>query len=367
MISLRSGAGTSHLARWAVPAGVLAAVGAGAVAVQGVSSASAPLPPRSAAQLLADVSRAGSHPFSGTVVETARLGLPSLPSKDSGGTSLASLVTGSHTAKVWYAGPDRVRVALVGSLAETDVIRNGRDVWQWTSGPNTATHSVLPARPGEAAPPSSAADMTPQQLAARALAAVNACTRVSVDGTATVAGRSAYELVLQPRDKRSLVGQVRIAVDSKVSVPLRVRVYASGRTTPALEVGFTAVRFATPAADLFRFRPPKGATVTGPTAGTAARATPRAGTAPSGSEPTRVGTGWTAVIVARNVHVADSQDGAAQALLRGTTPVSGAYGSGRLLRTALVSALLLDDGRLLVGAVTPEVLTAAAADPAARR
>jgi hypothetical protein len=43
------------------------------------------------------------------------------------------------------------------------------------------------------------------------------------------------------------------------------------------------------------------------------------------------------------------------------TPVSGAFGSGQLLRTALVSVLLLDDGRLLVGAVTPATLEQAAA------
>lgn len=407
MVSLLTGARSSRSARWAVPAGVVAAVAAG-VAVQGVSSASAPLPPRSAAQLLADLSKAGSSPFAGTVVETARLGLPSLPDVGSGSTSLSSLVTGSHTAKVWYAGPERVRVALVGSLAETDVIRNGRNVWQWTSGTNTATHDVLPPHPSKDRVPAAVTNLTPQQAAGRALAAVNPSTHVTVDGTATVAGRSAYELVLQPRDRGSLVGQVRIAVDSKVSVPLRVRVYAKGKRTPALEVGFTSVRFAKPAADLFTFRPPKGAKVTGPGAGSGAMpgrydaaepgaatpgtakpgaATPGAvkpgaakpgavkpglaqpGTgrrgAPQAGGPVTVGTGWTSVLVTRSVGIGDSTDSSAQALLQAATRVSGPYGSGRVLRTALVSALLLDDGRLLVGAVTPATLEAAAATPAA--
>ena len=43
------------------------------------------------------------------------------------------------------------------------------------------------------------------------------------------------------------------------------------------------------------------------------------------------------------------------------TPVSGAFGTGQVLRTKLVSVLLLDDGRLFVGAVTPAVLEQAAA------
>jgi hypothetical protein len=43
-------------------------------------------------------------------------------------------------------------------------------------------------------------------------------------------------------------------------------------------------------------------------------------------------------------------------LLRSATRVSGDYGTGRVLRTALVSVLLLDDGRVFVGAVTPATL-----------
>jgi len=39
--------------------------------------------------------------------------------------------------------------------------------------------------------------------------------------------------------------------------------------------------------------------------------------------------------------------------------VSGSWGSGHLLRGTLFSALLTDDGRLVVGAVAPEALYAA--------
>ncbi len=39
----------------------------------------------------------------------------------------------------------------------------------------------------------------------------------------------------------------------------------------------------------------------------------------------------------------------------------GAWGSGRLLRTGLVSVLITDSGHVLIGAVTPQVLYSAAA------
>jgi hypothetical protein len=57
---------------------------------------------------------------------------------------------------------------------------------------------------------------------------------------------------------------------------------------------------------------------------------------------------------------APDEAGVLDALLGGTTEVDGPYGSGRLLQTELVSVLLLDDGRLLAGAVEPDVLFEAA-------
>jgi hypothetical protein len=42
------------------------------------------------------------------------------------------------------------------------------------------------------------------------------------------------------------------------------------------------------------------------------------------------------------------------------TPVSGAWGKGRLLESSLLSVLVTDDGRLLAGAVAPDQLYAAA-------
>ena len=47
------------------------------------------------------------------------------------------------------------------------------------------------------------------------------------------------------------------------------------------------------------------------------------------------------------------------ALLQAATPVHGAWGSGRLLHTSLVSVLILDgSGKVLVGSVTPPSCTA---------
>jgi outer membrane lipoprotein-sorting protein len=364
---------------WAVPVACLAVVAA-AVTIPMVANASPSLPHKSAAQLLVDVSHSSGTPLSGTVVETARLGLPALP--EIGGTAISPtvLLAGSHTARVWYDGPDKARIALVGNLAETDFVRNGRDIWLWTSGKNTAQHVRLHPEPGQhgrastSPSPDPAESLTPQKAAAQALAAVDPTTKVTVDGTASVAGRSAYELVLTPKDKRSLVGDVRIAVDSKTSVPLRVQVHAANANgRPAFETTFTSVSFAKPSASVFRFSPPPGAKVTTsriPSPTGDMKDTARS--AEQGSAPKVIGKGWTAVIELSGVSLpasaGESRDerrsSASEqlsALRNAMTPVHGAFGSGQVLRTKLVSVLLLDDGRAFIGAVTPALLQQAAA------
>ena len=354
-------------ARWLVPAGAVAAVGVAVIGRPILAGASPGLPERSPAQVLAAVSSAGAQPFSGTVVETASLGLPSLPQlAGEGPTSLTSLVSGSHTARVWYDGPGRVRFALLGPLAETDVVRNATDLWIWESTRNQVQHMTVPAdTPGGSAaakPIASLLPSTPADVAARALAAVDPTTRVTVDGTARVAGRSAYELVLAPRDTRSLVSQVRIAVDAKTSLPLRVQVYAKGSGSPAFETGFTSVSMSKPSAAEFTFTTPPGATVKqAHPSGLPSRAEAHAPT----EEPTVVGKGWTSVVVVKGTSLDSLVGGPAGALLHSLQAVHGAYGSGRVLQTKLVSVLALDDGRVLFGAVAPSVLEEAAASPEA--
>jgi outer membrane lipoprotein-sorting protein len=353
--------------RWAVPVGAVVAIGAGVALTSGNADAAAQLPPKTAAQLLVDLAKAPGRPLSGTVVETARLGLPELPAMAGGGTSLQSLVTGSHTARVWYGTDRKARVSLVGDLAETDLIRNGDDVWSWSSSSREATHYTV--KEGEHEPPATppAVATDPATGAKQALAAIDPTTQVEVDGTGYVADRPVYELSLTPRDARSLVSSVRLAVDSETSVPLRVRVFARGGQEPAFETGFTDVQFERPAASIFSFTPPRGAKVVEGRTPSAGAQRPATGAEhPDSARPDVVGSGWTAVAVLHGVDLgALGQDETANAVLRGTTTVTGSFGTGRLLRTALVSVLLVDD-TAYVGAVDPAVLEQAAANSATR-
>ncbi|HEY0359203.1 MAG TPA: hypothetical protein VGD11_11520 [Mycobacteriales bacterium] len=369
----------ARLLRWGLPAGVLAVALVVPASGRILSANAAPsLPARSPAQLLVDLQTARVDGMSGTVVQHSDLGLPQLPGLGTGGTansgssSLTSLISGTHTMRVWYSGPDKARMALLGTLGESDVVLSGRDLWIWSSDQKTAQHRQLPAET-KAAPdqPGKQPELptTPQAAADRALAAITPTTKVTTAENATVAGRPAYELVIAPKDTRSLVGEVRVAIDSATHVPLRFQAFAAGKQAPAFEVGFTQVSFQRPGDEQFRFTPPPGTKVTesatGAPQGKAGKAEKAAG--PRTGQPAVVGTGWTSVVVAKAPSAAPSAAETPRGtpdvsrILANLPRVSGAWGSGRLLKSSLFSVLLTDDGRVLAGAVTPELLYAAAA------
>ncbi len=380
----------SRRGRWAVPAGVLGAVGAVmAGALVSTAQASPALPARTPAQLLAAIAgRSGPLPaLTGTVVESAALGLPQLPGTDNP-TSVTSLLTGSHTVRVWYDNARHVRLAVPGTLSESDLVVNGNTAWYWQSSTNSVTRFIPGAGAGPAGrTPAPAMALTPQQAASKALAAVGPSTRVSVQSNVTVAGEAAYQLVLAPKSTSSLIGQVRIAVDGARYVPLRVQVYARGASSPAFQVGYTSVSFVRPAAANFAFTPPPGAKVKTVTLGKSGHA--RAGKQMAGAAPTVLGKDWLTVAVlpasalsgvtgsaasaskaASSAAQAASGSGSAgsgdtsglfSAALRSAASVHGTWGSGRLLHTSLVNVLITSNGHVLVGAVTPSVLYADAA------
>jgi outer membrane lipoprotein-sorting protein len=349
--------------RWLAP--LLAAVvfiGAGSAIATLTASAGDVLAPRSASQLLVDVQNARLSGLSGTIVQNSDLGIPALPGVDTGqgSSDLTSLVSGSHTLRLWYAGPDHVRLALLGQLGESDVIRNGSDLWTWSSGGRSATHRVIPASPTRSHPSTGATtpSMTPQQAADAALQAITPTTSVSTDATTVVAGRSAYVLDLRPRTSDTLVDSVQIAIDGQTHIPTRVQVFAKGLSSPAFEVGFTAFDPTTPSMSVFGFNPPPGTTVTEePTSAGSGIPDQQAPAQAAGAKPQVVGSGWTSVLVGSlPAGQTNTSSGTLGAMLKLQPQVSGTWGSGRLLQGTLFSVLLTDDGTVVAGAVPPRLL-----------
>lgn len=342
--------------RW-LPAALAPVVVAGALAIPLAATASADLPARSPAQVLALVAHAKSLPgYTGEITQSSDLGLPQLPSagpgSDSQTASALGLLTGSHRASIAVDGTTRSRVAVQDPMGERDVVRNGDTVWLWNSAKNAAEQVTVDTG---ALPPEQSTTMTPQSAADEALARITPSTDVRVETTTTVAGHAAYTLVLTPKTDATTVGSVRIAVDGSTGLPLRVQLFARDAAAPAFEVGFTHLDYTVPAASRFDFSAPSGATVEHRTVTPGTRRPSSAATLPA--KPTVTGTGWDAVVTIPAADVPAALDSNAT-FLRLTQPVPG---GGRVLSTSLLTVLRTADGRVLAGAVPQSRLEALAA------
>jgi outer membrane lipoprotein-sorting protein len=331
---------------------VLVVVGTGLIA----TTASAALPTRTPQELLVDLQQARTDGLSGTVVERADLGIPAIPGADGrDDPELTSLISGTHTLRVRYSAPDKARLAVLGTYSEYDIIKNGKDVWTWSSKDNAATHRTVTAEPSSTP---SETPLTPEEAANRVLKALEPTTTVTSDSSVEVAGRPAYDLVLDPNDSNSLISQVRIAIDGDTKLPLRVQVFGTENKI-VFEVAYTSVDFIRPDDAEFVFNPPPGAKVTEiqPSDQTPS-AQDRKQADEARNATTVVGTGWTAVAVRKVGDLSNSQSDQQQleAFLSKLQPVQGSWGSGRLLAGTAFSAVWTDDGRLAVGAVRPDVI-----------
>ena len=266
-------------ARWTAPVLAAALVVGGVATAQSSAGGQSDLAQRSAHDLLVDLAKARPTALSGTVVQRMDLGLPELPagalggggSMSAGALNPVTLLSGSHTWRVWYADPTHARLALVDGTGEYDVVRNGSDVWQWSSADASVVHTTAPAEASnDTLSPTTPADpgaglpdlSNPDAVATWALSQLGSTTIVDSTRTDMVAGRPAYGLVLTPRASDTRIGSVHLSLDAKTSLPLAATVIPRGSTVPAVDVRYTTLTLAQPAPSVFGFTPPPGAEVT---------------------------------------------------------------------------------------------------------
>jgi outer membrane lipoprotein-sorting protein len=352
-------------------AGVVAGVaGLGVLAMPAGAGPTPVLPEVNAQSLVESVLTAKPAAFGGTVDVNNDLGIPAI-------TGLPQLSDGASQIRMWTDGEGRVRVSMPAGSSERTFVDDGTTAWTWNS--DTQTVTKLPhgdVKPGLEVNPDQAKPLDPVTLARNVVTEIQKSSEVSVDGTARVANRPAYELVLTPKpSERTVLREVRIAVDSELRIPLRVSVLTNGTPTPAVQVGFSDLNVGKQDASLFSFTPAAGVKVedgkaNAPTAADQAQAEKALGEA----APQVIGEGWDTVLVARVP--ADSLSGLQvpqdsgqrgpdqqfdpQALLKQLgKPISGPWGSGTLISSKIGNVLLADDGRVAFGAVPEQVLTEA--------
>lgn len=348
-----------------------------------VTARAAPtLPPRTPAEI-ADWA-AGPHPQprSGLYELSTNLGLGDFGTAngESGG-SFVGLASGTNNARVWEDGTGRRRIALLQPLQETDWYREGATTYVWHSDDVRVTKVDTPS---VTADPSDGLITllggggtveTPDGLATRLLPLRQASTRLVLHEPGHVAGRPVYQLGMIPTSKTSLVTEISVSVDAQTGLPLRVAVQTRGGTT-AIRAEFTSLTLRPPAASHFTFRPPSEARVVdGQTAVTSPDVF-----APddwrkqhqreeaiqdvqsvSGVNSSLIrlvthGTSWDEVVV-----LTGFRPWRLDQLTRSADTVTGPFGTGQLVRTPVFSILILPNGQIIGGAVTPQMLESVAA------
>ncbi|MFF0836802.1 MULTISPECIES: outer membrane lipoprotein carrier protein LolA [unclassified Streptomyces] len=390
--------GRRKAARYVVPVAVVGVAAATIGLVPALADSGDPdLPKITAQQLIDKIAKSDVQRLSGTVKVSTDLGLPDLGGLESGlvsgaargegdGSSadpqskLTELVSGTHTLRVAADGPDRQKLSLLESGSEYSLVHDGKDVWGYDSKSNEVYHSTGAETGGRHRadqPPA-----TPKGFADEALKAVDDTTSVTVDGTARVAGRDAYKLLIKPRQSGTTVGAISIAVDARTGLPLKFTLTPRSGGAAVLDAGFTQVSFAAPAASTFDFTPPKGAKVTEEKKGAEQKKGAEAPEhtrehATKGGEDlakgmngaTVLGKGWTSVASFDTGGGAGlpsggrggGQGGALGGFLGSLgDQVSGKFGKGTVFSTRLVNALITDDGKVYAGAVTKDALVKAA-------
>ncbi|THA72842.1 outer membrane lipoprotein carrier protein LolA [Streptomyces sp. A0958] len=395
----RGSAGRRKAARYIVPVAVAGVAAATIGLVPALASSGDPdLPKITAQELIEKIAASDTQQFSGTVKISTDLGIPSigglagslLPDaggKDASGADpearLTELVSGTHTLRVAADGPGKQRLSVLDKASEYSLIHNGDQVWAYDSASNEAYHADTKDKQDKSTRGKDKAlpegvPTTPKALAEQALKAADGNTSVAVDGTARVAGRDAYRLVLKPEQGGSTIGSITVAVDAENGVPLKFTLRPSSGGKAAVDAGFTSVDFKKPAASSFTFTPPKGAKVTeadeaeqaaGGHEKEARKAIEQAKGDLGAFEGVNViGEGWNSIAEIKTPGGAalpseasgDVPAEALQFLDALGDKVTGKFGSGTVFKTRLVNALMTDDGRVYVGAVTKDALVEAA-------
>ena len=220
--------------RWAVVAAVTAALLAAPPLVEALRPAGHAVEPARLHDLML---RSDSQPYQGYARSTGMLALPELPDL----ADVSALFTTTTNTHVWYAGPDRYRVAVLTTAGEHDIYRLPGAEYTWDYGTNTLTQ--LAGDPVVRLP--RASDLIPPELARWILRAAPH-DPVTALPPRRVAGVAASGLRLVPADPDTTIGQADIWADPATGLPVRVEVTARGQHAPGLVAEFEQVEQTAP-------------------------------------------------------------------------------------------------------------------------
>lgn len=323
-------------------------------------------PTAPSAEMLALIQRSGAVGWSGRAASSGSL---QLPDNDSFAT-LGQLLGQQVELRAWWRSPRSWRVDRIRSTGETDTFRDGGGQVRWIFESERATFS-----PVSTIRLPDAVDVLPATLGRDLLQGARVDELSALAGR-RIAGVDAVGLALRPAGDATTIDHVDLWFEPTTGLPLRVDLYAKGAALPVLTTTFTELTLEVPAPATVRFSAPEGVTLAyeeSTDVAAAANALEQVdlpatiaglGTR-DGQDPGAVGVygrGPTTMIVfplrgnvARPLREQLGRNAAATQTAAGT---SAPVGPISVLLTRVPGR---GGGFLLAGTVTPETLTAAAA------
>jgi outer membrane lipoprotein-sorting protein len=233
----------------------VAALGAGVVAAQ-ARAQSAPPEDLTEEELLSRITAAPENApdFSATVSVEQTLvpeGLLGASQGDRAGDS------GPRSARIWHGGSDQFRAELQGENGDQIFVKNGSEVRAYDGASNTLRTGEKPEtaeqRPEQAASPEKIDEI---------LAEISPTNNLQTGAPVEYAGRWAYPLTLEPRDKSlTLVERAEALVDAEAFVPLSFELYAEGTAEPVVRYEASDFEMGPVPDKRFQLETPPGATV----------------------------------------------------------------------------------------------------------
>jgi outer membrane lipoprotein-sorting protein len=173
------------------------------------------------------------------------------------------LLTGA-SGRLWVSADGQARLELQSSRGDTEISLSRDAVTLYDVATNTLYEWALPTATASGA--TGASGSQPDQLPT--VATIESALE-KLMGTADLSGAEptnigsapAYSVTISPKHPAGLLGEARLGWDAMHGMPLDVAIYASGDSTPVLELKVTSVSFGRVSPSVFAITPPASARV----------------------------------------------------------------------------------------------------------
>ena len=191
---------------------------------------------------------------------------------DSSGLPSGSPLLSGASGRLWMSSDGELRLELQSGTGDTEIVVSHDTAMLEDVATNTAYEVTLPKRSssgssttgstGPAGATATSGDGVPTVSSIQtALTKLMGAVNVSAAAPTDIGGAPAYTVTISPKHPAGLLGEAVLGWDAQHGIPLDVAIYASGNTTPVLELRATSVSFGAVDPSVFAISPPPGAHV----------------------------------------------------------------------------------------------------------